>query len=126
VPLQSTGGALENKGFTIKADNLLLGAGSFGLNRANDISRLAADINGDLTVRGRERLTVGTVDGTSGIRTTGGDVTLRAVPKLIVDATINTQPGSGGQPAILGKVDKVSLNVAPILGSGDVIRIVSG
>ena len=126
VNLDSAAGVVEQAGSAIIAGKLLIeGAGTFALNqKANQVATLAAEIDGDLTFRDAGKLTIGTVAGTAGIKTKGGDVLVQTGGKLVVNAEVNTQPGAGGQFAIVGNAGNVDLNVAPVPGAGNIVFVV--
>jgi hypothetical protein len=92
-------GVTENGG-SIVAENLRLqGTGSFMLtDLSNTIQVLAAAVNGSIKLFDNTDLTVGSVGGTNGIATQGGDVILNTpdTHTMTVTQTIDTTPGSGG------------------------------
>lgn|GEM_PF-1949854 len=92
----------------------------------NAISQLAGQTSGSnfsVVNAPTETMTVGIVDGLSGISSSGGDIYLNASAGLVVDQSIDTLgAGSGG---VLSTGAGVTENVAPSLGQGD-IRLNAG
>ena len=78
--LNSAGAVTQGAGNTITASGLeLLGSGPFTLtDSGNDISTLAASTTGVISYRDANGFSVGTVNSTSGIATSGNNLTLRA------------------------------------------------
>lgn len=66
---------------------------------------------------GTRTLTVGTVDGLTGIESAGGDVYVRAASGLTLDAEVDSGSGTGGVATVGANVTQ---NVTPVVGDGDV------
>ncbi|MDR3618483.1 MAG: hypothetical protein P4L85_03965 [Paludisphaera borealis] len=113
---------VENPGSLISTRALIVRqAGNVDLNaRRNEFGTVSASIAGSIAVSDYSNLTVADRGGVNGIRTTGGDVSILARGTLVVDAPVNTQPGAGGVLRVLGKPQKVRVNVAPVLGAGNI------
>jgi len=86
----------------------------------NEFGSISASVAGAFVVSDLSNLIVADRGGIDGIGTKGGDVSIRAKGELVVDAPVNTQPGVGGILRVLGKTQKVRVNVAPVLGAGNV------
>ncbi|MEW4488785.1 hypothetical protein AB1L42_11920 [Thalassoglobus sp. JC818] len=79
VRIYSDGGVVEAAGSSIVASNLRLeGTGTFDLGESNSVETLAVEISDDLRFRNLGDLEIGTVDGVTGIRSTGGDIFVEA------------------------------------------------
>src|SRR5439155_1379550 len=80
---------------TITADKLLLlGKGTFDVDEANDVATLAASIEGPLSYRDVDDLTVGTVGTVSGITSSGFDVKLATTAgALSIEAPVSLGAG---------------------------------
>ncbi len=122
LTLNVTVGGVNQTGGIVTATNLLLtGAGTMTLTKSNAIGTLAANINGALSVFNGSALTVGTVGATSGIKTSGKNVSVSALPNtLTVSNTIDTTPV--GPP---NGISFVGTNVSPsspslTLGQGNI------
>lgn len=66
---------------------------------------------------GTRQLTVGTVDGLSGITSDGGDIFVRATNRITLNEEIHSGSGTGG---VLAVGANVTQNVTPVVGDGDV------
>lgn len=86
----------------------------------NSVSQFAAkarDRNISFVNLPTRSLTVGTVDGLSGISSNGGDIFVRSASGMVVDQAILSGGGTGG---VLQVGANVTQNVAPTLGQGHV------
>ncbi len=83
-------GVNQTGGVITASELLLLGIGVFNLNQAgNNVGTLAANIDGNLTYRDANALTVGTVNLTNGITTVNDNVTLTIGGLLTITQSIN-------------------------------------
>lgn len=122
LSLGPTAGGVNQTGGKLTANGIqLTGGGTFTMNQTNAATNLAAAINGSINYKNTGRLTIGTVNSTSGISTNGNGVTIQGDHIITVNQLITTSPGSGGQLTLSGPV---SLLVTPTVGGG-VINLTS-
>jgi len=116
VTLNAGGAVTQTVAGTITASGLeLLGAGSYTLtNGSNNVDTLAADTTNDISYTDADDLTVGTVQGTSGINTNGNAVSLK------------TETGGGGTLALNSAVGAVSVSDITLNADGAVTQTVAG
>jgi len=88
ITLNTTTGGISQSSGALTANGLLLtGAGTDTMSdSSNAVGTIAADINGSLTYKDADTLTVGPVGGVNGITSSNNDVTLNAADDLIVGA----------------------------------------
>ena len=117
----TTGGAVSQTAAITAAGLELLGAGPFTLTHAgNDVDTLAASTTGEIELVDADDLVVGTVGSTSGITTTGVDVSLTTGTTLGIEAAINLAGGnltltSGGAVTQTAAITAAGLE---LLGAG--------
>jgi filamentous hemagglutinin family protein len=97
LALDTVAGGVNQTGGSLAADELLLlGAGAYSLTQAaNNVGTLAADVTGSITLVDSNGLVIGSVDGTDGVSTDGGNLSVTvAAGNLTLGQTVN--PGAGG------------------------------
>jgi len=129
VTLTSLEGVSQTGGTLTSVDLVLAGAGAFDLNGANDVDKIAADLDaGSISFTDSDGIEVGSITATtpavtvSGITTgdplTGGTVTINATNgTILVSHAISTQTGTGGGITLTGAV---TLNASLTAAGGNI------
>ncbi len=122
LTLQSGGAVTQTQ--KINAATLeLLGTGSYTLlNASNDINTLAASTTGAVSFRDSTALTIGTVNATSGITTSGSDIVLQTGGTLTLSNAISAGIGNvtlnSGGSVTQGAGDTITTAGLELLGAG--------
>ena len=97
----------------------MLGTGDFTLNEDNEIGILAAEIDGALSFNDLDALEIGTVNATSGLSSSGGDIGVTSGGILTVNNEVNTEDGLMGTGGVV-QINSINLNAALVAGPGDI------
>jgi hypothetical protein len=123
VTLTAGGSVTQDTGASIISDNLLLlGTGGYSLdNSGNDVTTLAANVSNAVSYTDKNNLTIGTVNGTSGVTATGGNISITTAHDLTVSqpvSTATTGPNAGAVTLTGGTAAGSNINVfSTITGS---------
>ena len=122
VTLQSGGAVTQTQKITA-ATLELLGTGSYTLqNASNDINTLAANTTGAVKFRDSTALSIGTVNATSGITTSGSDIVLQTGGTLTLSNAISAGIGNvtlnSGGSVTQGAGDTITAAGLELLGAG--------
>ena len=103
LSLISDGAVSQTAGSTITETNLVIQSlGSVTLTEANDVTTLAVAVSGagnSLSFRDANTLTIGTVDGITGLTTNNGDIALQTGGALTINQTLNAGTANVGLSA---------------------------